>query len=194
MGRRWTDAYTHTCTPAEQDAIAWAVRIHYARCSRRARAIARGELPFPGVAAWLREIDRQDELMRPSSPMYERFDAFARTLTIPFIRAEQDLAATHALDERLRQARHPWNDRASLHGLSRVWSRAELGVLITEATNRARQLAAGDPQRPKGPPLDPRRLPDDRLDHLIQRHRDLAVVEALRRERARRAQVQGLAA
>jgi hypothetical protein len=73
-----------------------------------------------------------------------------------------------------------------------VWSRAELGVLITEAVNRQRQLAIGRvTPRPKGPPLDPRRLPDDRLDHLIQHHRDLQLVEALRAERRRREFLRG---
>jgi len=68
-----------------------------------------------------------------------------------------------------------------------VWTRFELGVLITEATNRDRLLSLGRlAPRAKGPALDPARLPDDRLEHLIQTHRDLAVVEALRAERRRR--------
>jgi hypothetical protein len=40
--------------------------------------------------------------------------------------------------------------------------------------------------KPKGPRLDPRRLPDARLEHLIQHHRDLGLGEALRAERRRR--------
>ena len=60
-------------------------------------------------------------------------------------------------------------------------------MLITEAVNRRRQLAMGRLiTKPKGPRLDPRRLPDARLEHLIQHHRDLIVVEALRAERRRR--------
>jgi hypothetical protein len=43
-----------------------------------------------------------------------------------------------------------------------------------------RRLAA------RGPRLDPAYLPDDRLEALIQQHRDLQVVGALRSERRRR--------
>jgi hypothetical protein len=42
------------------------------------------------------------------------------------------------------------------------------------------------PERMAGPRLDPRRLPDDRVDVLIQSHRDMGVVEALRCEKQRR--------
>ena len=74
------------------------------------------------------------------------------------------------------------------HDLNRVWSRAELGVLLVEARNRGRLLAMRrSAPKPKGPRLDPSRLPADRLEMLIQTHRDMAVAEALRAERARRA-------
>ncbi|WP_033966676.1 hypothetical protein [Sphingomonas sp. Ant H11] len=63
----------------------------------------------------------------------------------------------------------------------------ELGTLIVEATNRRTLLGLGrDAPRTKGPALDPRRLPADRLDYLIQTHRDIALVDALRIERERR--------
>lgn len=141
--------------------------------------------PFGGLAAWLAEIDRQARLMRPSRRLYERFDRTARTLTSGRIRICEDGAAVADLVCRLRAARYPGGH--DLHGLDRVWSRAELGVLITEAVNRQRQLAMGRlVARPKGPRLDPRRLPDARLEHLIQHHRDLGLVEALRAERRRR--------
>jgi hypothetical protein len=134
---------------------------------------------FHGVAAWLGEIDRQSRLMRARRPLYDRFDAAARLLTAERIRGCADKAALASLVKRLREARYPWGH--DLHGLNRVWTRAELGGLITEATNRAPQLAIGRlSPRSKGPTLDPSRLPDDRLEHLIQHHRDLAVVDALR--------------
>lgn len=190
MRRHLIRHLTSTCTPAERDAIAWAVRSHHARRTRMARAIARGEQALPGPAFWLAEVERQETEMRASQPMYARFRAFARTLTPHVIRDAADLAAMEHLDARLRSARYA----TGFGQLHTVWTRAELGVLITEATNRARQLAAGDPQREKGPALDPRRLPDERLDLLIQRHRDMAVVEALRQERARRAQADDLRA
>jgi hypothetical protein len=140
---------------------------------------------FRGVAAWLVEIDRQSRLMRPRRPLYDRFDATAWFLTPERIRACCDRAAITRLVERLRDARHPWGH--DLHGLNRVWTRVELGVLITEATNRDRLLSLGRlAPRAKGPTLDPARLPDDRLEHLIQTHRDLVVVETLRAERRRR--------
>ena len=140
---------------------------------------------FRGVAVWLVEIDRQARLMRPRRPLYDRFDATARILTPDRIRVCRDHLAITRLVERLRDARHPWGH--DLHGLNRVWTRAELGVLITEATNRDRLLSLGRlAPRPKGPALDPARLPDDRLDYLIQTHRDLAVIEGLRAERRRR--------
>jgi hypothetical protein len=65
-------------------------------------------------------------------------------------------------------------------------------VLITEATNRDRLLSLGRlTPRAKGPALDPVRLPNDRLEYLIQTHRDIAVVEALRAERRRRERADG---
>ncbi|MBV9994958.1 MAG: hypothetical protein JO127_07075 [Caulobacteraceae bacterium] len=140
--------------------------------------------PFGDLAAWLAELDRQSGLMRPRSRLYERFDRTARTLTPGRIRASRDARAVAELVRRLRAARDPVGH--DLHGLDRVWSRAELGILITEAVNRDRQLAMGRVlPRLKGPRLDPRRLPGDRLEHLIQHHRDLEVVEALRAERRR---------
>ena len=141
--------------------------------------------PFHTLAAWLAEVDRQAALMRPRRRLYERFDRTARTLTPGRIRRADDAVAIAELVWRLRAARFPGGP--DLHGLERVWSRAELGVLITEAVNRERQLALGRVEpRTKGPRLDPRRLPGDRLEHLIQHHRDLGVVEALRAERRRR--------
>ena len=146
--------------------------------------------PFTTLAAWLAEIDRQGALMRPRTRLYERFDRTARTLTPGRIRRAEDSIAVAEPACRLREARYPGGH--DLHGLDRVWSRAELGVLITEAVNRERQLAIGRvAPRPRGPRLDPRRLPDERLDHLIQHHRNLAVVEALRAERRRREILRG---
>ena len=140
---------------------------------------------FTGLAAWLEEIDRQGALMRPRSRLYERFERTARTLTSARIRLSNEAGAVAELAGRLRSARYPGGH--DLHGLNRVWSRAELGVLVTEAETRSRQLAVGRIlPRLKGPSLDPRRLPDERLEHLIQHHRDLQVVEALRAELRRR--------
>lgn len=141
--------------------------------------------PWRDLAAWHRELDRQSVTMRPRRPLYHRFDATARQLSAARIRSCRDRAAIDRLVGRLAAARYP---SECLHDLDRVWSRAELGALLVEATNRRTLLTMGrDQPRPKGPALDPCRLPDDRLDHLIQVHRDLATVEALRAERRRRA-------
>lgn len=140
---------------------------------------------YSGLAAWAQEISRQRQLMRPASPLYRRFDETARQLTADRIRAERDADMLEQLARELRAARYPagW----SLHDLNRVWTREQLGALISAAEGRARQLRLGyvDP-RAKGPTLDPRLLPDHRLEALIQRHRDLETVELLRAERSRR--------
>lgn len=141
--------------------------------------------PWRGLPAWHHELDRQGAIMRARRPLYHRFEMTARQLTTERIRACRDVPAIGRLVDRLSSARYP---SGCLHDLDRVWSRTELGSLLVEATNRRTLLAMGrDKPRPKGPALDPRLLPDDRLDHLIQSHRDLVVVETLRAERERRA-------
>lgn len=141
--------------------------------------------PWRGVAVWHAELDQQSAIMRPRRPLYHRFDQTARQLTTDRIRACRDAPAIARLVDRLSAARYP---SGSLHDLDRVWTRAELGALLVEATNRRTLLAMGrDRPRAKGPVFDPRRLPDDRLDYLIQTHRDLSLVDALREERRRRA-------
>ena len=144
--------------------------------------------PWRGLRGWLEEIDRQLNLMRPSTPHYRRFDATARLLPWSAC-ATRDAEALEETATRLSEARRPCGyELRDLHG---VCSRAELGTLLVEAVNRKRLLAMGrDRSKPQGPALDPRRLPDDRLQVLIQTHRDMAVVEALRAERARRS-IQG---
>jgi len=140
--------------------------------------------PWCGLAAWHHELDRQSAIMRPRTPLYHRFESTARQLTTDRIRASHDIAAIARLVTRLAAARYPGTE---LHGLERVWTRVELGTLIVETTNRKTLLDLGrTAPRTKGPALDPRLLPDDRLAHLIQTHRDLAIVEALRAERERR--------
>ena len=144
-----------------------------------------------GLRAWLIEIDRQLGLMRPSSAHYGRFDGTARQLTTERIRASCDHPAVRELTQRLSAARFPCSHH--LHDLNRVWDRAELGPLVVEATNRDRLLAMGrSAPRPKGPRLDPSRIPEDRLDVLIQTHRDLGLVDALRTEKRRRVEARRL--
>ncbi|MGR3436575.1 MAG: hypothetical protein ACU0CO_17085 [Shimia sp.] len=68
------------------------------------------------------------------------------------------------------------------------FTRAELGLLRMEVGNQLARVRSGRAAapRPKGPRLDPSRLPDAALDRLIQTHRDLGLVERLRAEKARR--------
>lgn len=96
--------------------------------------------PWCGLAAWHHELDRQTAIMRPRTPLYHRFEATARQLTREHIRGSRDVAAIARLVTRLSAARYPTGD---LHGLERVWSRADLGTLIVEATNRQTLLGLG---------------------------------------------------
>lgn len=136
---------------------------------------------------WIREAARQVAAPRANrAPNQARLARHAARLTLERIRAAQDPAAVAKLEAILRRLRR----NPSTLGFAELaraarWGRPELGALIVEATNRGRHLA-GQVGREKGPRLDPARIPDDRLLALIQTHRDLAVVEALRAERERR--------
>jgi hypothetical protein len=151
----------------------------------------RRSAPAEGVdlRAWLIELDRKRATMRASTPCHQRLETHARQLTPAVLRATLDQGSLLEVERRLRAARWYTGD---MWGLDRVWSRAELGGLIVEATNRGRQLLAellGKPARAPGPRFDPAFIPDERLDALIQRHADMTIVEACRAERARRAQL-----
>jgi hypothetical protein len=137
---------------------------------------------------WIAEAERQVATWRANrAPNQARLARLAALLTVERIREAQDPAAVAKLEAILRRHRRS----PSTIGFGELvraarWGRPELGALIVEATNRGRHLA-GQVGREKGPRLDPARIPDDRLLALIQTHRDLSVVEALRAERARRA-------
>lgn len=137
------------------------------------------------LRTWLLRCDHLERVMQCRTTHHQRFKRHARQLTPSAIRTSRDELAVRVVEARLRRARQP----SGFGEFARVWTRAELGVLITEATNRGRQLRDGE-RRPPGPRFDPCRIPDDRLAALIQQHADLAVVEQLRAERARRARVQ----
>lgn len=163
------------------------------RSNRRAlerqdpRAAAELEAATFDLAEWIAEAERQVAAPRANrAPNQARLARLAALLTLERIRSAQDPAAVAKLEAILRRLRR----NPSTLGFAELaraarWGRPELGALIVEATNRGRHLA-GQVGREKGPRLDPARIPDDRLLALIQTHRDLAVVEALRAERARR--------
>lgn len=140
---------------------------------------------WTSLVAWHAELDHQTVIMRARSTLYARFETTARLLTTGRIRETRDIAAIERLVERLSAARFPWGH--DLHDLDRVWSRAEFGTLLVEATNRLQLLRMGRlAPKPKGPRLDPARIPLGKLEALIQSHSDMAVVDACRAERNRR--------
>lgn len=78
-------------------------------------------------------------------------------------------------------------DSGWLYGLDRAFTRAERGERLVEVRNRIVLLGLGRMEpKPKGPRLDPMRLPDAVLLRLIQTHADPRLVEQLRAERQRR--------
>lgn len=143
-------------------------------------------LTWEGMGSWVRQIGRLLAVETCSSNHFERFDKTARQLTAERIRVcrhADDLERVAAMLDEADEARR----RCFLHGLDRVWSKAELGALRVEVRNRLHQLSIGrETPRPKGPHLDPTRLPLDRIEALIQRHKDIRIVELLRAERQRR--------
>lgn len=165
------------------------VPAHVPRLAAFARRTTRkrvAPLPWEGMGSWVRQIGRLLAVETTSSAHFERFDKTARELTIERIRLcrhSDDLArVADMLDEADQQRR-----RYFLHDLDRVWTKAELGALRVEVRNRLHQLSIGRvTPKAKGPRLDPARLPMERLEALIQQHRDIGMVEQLRAERARR--------
>jgi hypothetical protein len=148
--------------------------------------LPRTRLSWRGLGGWIDTVFKVNAKMRCSAVAHERADRLYRWLTSDVLRASRDLDALETLSALLRQARY--TDAPLTYGFGRAFSRSELGVLIVEADNQAAWVRRGCPQREKGPRLDPSRLPDDRLDFLIQRHEDMAVVESLREEKRRRIQ------
>lgn len=152
------------------------------------RAHLRPERPSPkafaweSMGAWVRLMHRLFALESPSSDHYRRVRETARALTVDRVREcrhDDDLERCEAM---LVEARAGW-----LYGLDRAFTRAERGTLLVEVRNRRQLLALGrTAPRPKGPKLDPTRLPDAALERLIQGHGDMRVVEQLQHERARR--------
>lgn len=138
---------------------------------------------WESMGAWVRHIHRLFALERASQDHYNRFEATARQLTVARIREcrhDDDLARVEAM-------LIEWRNAGGFHGLDRVFCKAERGELLVEVRNRRQLLAMGRSEpKPKGPRLDPARLPLDALERLIQTHPDMELVDRLRAERARR--------
>lgn len=152
-----------------------------------------GVTPWAGGLAWALEVRRLASVMQCRTTHFDRWDATIRQLTLWRLRspAQCNQAAIEAILPLLEAAKRSPTNGFGLDWLDHPvpWTRAELGELLVIARNRAALYALGrDRPKPKGPRLDPSRLPDDRLDALIQRHRDLDLVDRLRAERNRRLQ------
>ncbi|MGK6324661.1 hypothetical protein ACMGDM_16480 [Sphingomonas sp. DT-51] len=147
-------------------------------------AVRKAAKPFAcdSMGAWVRLMHRLFALEAPSSDHYSRTRETARALTVGRVREcrhDDDLARCEAM---LVEARAGW-----LYGLDRAFTPAERGVLLVEVRNRRQLLALGRLEpKPKGARMDPRCLPKDALERLIRSHTDVALVDRLRCERARR--------
>lgn len=142
-----------------------------------------------GLRGYIEECRRVGDVLRCCRRHDARCARVYRSLDVERdVRASVDLEGLEALaaflDETGRRgARLPFG-----RPFSAEFASAELGTLRMAVANRIRSIRSGraaDP-RPKGPRLDPARLPDAALDCLIQTHPDLALVDRLRSERARR--------
>jgi hypothetical protein len=135
------------------------------------------------MASWVRNMGRLFAIEQASGNHYSRVRATARELTVERIRACSFADDLVRVEKMIVEANAGWLGG----GLSTAFTRAERGTLLVEVRNRVQLLALGRAEpKPKGPRFDPALLPDDAIDRLIQRHADMAVVEQLRAERARR--------
>lgn len=152
------------------------------RAYRKAEKSQLAPFAWESMATWVRCMHRLFAIESPSCDHYARVRQSARELTVDRIREcrhADDLARCEAM---LAEANSGW-----LYGLDRAFTRAERGQLLVEVRNRIVLLSLGRCEpKPKGPRLDPARLPDQALLRLIQNHPDPRVVEQLRSERHRR--------
>jgi len=152
------------------------------RSFRRSVKSSAKAFAWESMASWVRHMNRLFAIESPSGDHYARVCCTARELTVERIRQcrhADDLARCETM---LAQASAGW-----LYGLDRAFSRAERGELLVEVRNRILLLNLGRTRpKPKGPRLDPARLPDAALLRLIQTHADPHLVNQLRAERQRR--------
>lgn len=165
------------------DVLAHVPRLEYFGEAERRRA-ARGAAEhapvfWQGMASWVRQLASIPPSWRRSDQQERRLRQIARMLDVEKVRLCRHDDSLALVEEWLCDFRN--ND------LCGAFTRAEIGRLIVEVRNRRQLLALGrDKPKPKGPRMDPARLPDEALERLIQSHPDMALVEALRAERDRR--------
>ncbi len=140
-------------------------------------------LSWRTIDEWCHIVMIEGGKLRPSSEHYARLNALYRSLTITRIRHSRDMHGLQRAARLFDLGRT--NPIPSFHGLTSVFTRAEMGTLLVELRNRHAALKSGraDFPRAKGPRLDPAHLTDEALERLIQSHPDLTVVERLREER-----------
>jgi hypothetical protein len=151
------------------------------------RSVRGTSLAYGSIAEWLDLVYRIGGKIQYSSAHYRRCRQLYRSLSIGDIRSSRDLRTLEACEHLFNQARRP-GDIPPGRGLQREFTRAEIGVFLVETRNRLNALRSGraDRPRPKGSRFDPVRIPDARLERLIQQHPDLGTVNRLRAERVRR--------
>lgn len=147
-------------------------------------ALAGTRIEWHGLAGWLDAVYSINGGYRPAAAFYDKARRLYQSLQIQDIWACPDPSIVSELRDLAGHARY--GDAPLRWGLGRAISRPELGTMMVEAENARRRLVSGPRDREAGPRFDPTRIPDNRLDALIQTHKSLDVVEQLRRERSRR--------
>ena len=150
------------------------------------RVVVEGtDLIWTGLGQWIDRVLDIGAQIRPAATHYRRCRLLFDSLL------DRDISMTFN-DNALRRAEALLDSERRggvlFHGPFREWSRAELArrLQLVRARRAALQLGRGVSPKIKGPRFDPRLLPDDRLDSLIQRHADISVVDMLRSEKRRR--------
>lgn len=148
---------------------------------RGGRVVVRGtNLSWGTLAEWIALAETEGDRVIASRRHYRRVEALYHSLRVEDLWRCTDPAV-------LRRVSRFFEGRNGVfHGPERCIVPIGLGEWRMAVHNRLVALERGDRRRPKGPRLDPTRLPDQALDRLIQQHRDLAVVNLLREERRRR--------
>jgi hypothetical protein len=156
-----------------------------------------GELqvtPWAGGANWVYEVRRLARIMQCRSAHHRRFERTCAQLTPWRLRSpvQCNAAAIAGILPLLEAAKRTVGYGLPIGNLGPQrtgWTRAEFGELLVVARNRKLLLELGrDRPKEKGPRFAPELLPIERLESLIQTHRDLDVVDRLRAERRRRQQ------
>jgi hypothetical protein len=147
-------------------------------------------IAWRGIDGWLAAVRRLEAgPVRASAAHYRREAALMASLTEAHLRACEDPESLADFEAFMRRARR--RSGGLCFDPTRGLGRARIGTFIVLAEGLRRRIEVGDPARKKGPRFDPTRIPDGRLEILIQSHADAAVVERLRGERRRRAGFDG---